>query len=112
MSARTGFFSAWWGPRPSRARTAPGTRVRLRSRPMRAPETDGERALVDALTAQGSRSSRALVSFAACVLYRQELDRGGALADIGLFGENLFRPDVGRALEAGRGILWDIEPER
>jgi hypothetical protein len=46
----------------------------------------------------------------ACALYRLEVAHGGALADIGLFGENLFAPEVARALESGRGPLWDIEP--
>lgn len=85
-------------------------RVRPLRPPRREPETAIERLLMDTLAAKGSMSPRVLVSFAACALYRQDLARDAALAEAGLFGENLFAPDVARALEAARGVLWSIEP--
>jgi len=110
MSGLAGFFAVWRGAVPRRlARAARRAMVRPLLSPARPPETAVERAILDTLATQGPLSPRALVSHVACALYRLEVAHGGALADIGLFGENLFAPEVARALESGRGTLWDIE---
>jgi hypothetical protein len=83
--------------------------VRLLASPTRAPGTPLERLLVDTVAAQGPLARRVLVSRAALALYREELADGGWLADLGLLGERAFVPEVVRALEAGRGVLWEVE---
>jgi hypothetical protein len=111
MSVLAGFFAAWRGAGPRRlTRSARRATVRPLPAPVRRPQTEAERVLLDTLAAQGALPPRALVSHAACALYRRELTHGGALADVGLFGENLFIHEMARALETGRGALWDIEP--
>ena len=113
MSVLAGFFAAWLGAVPRRlSRAARHATVRPLPARARPPQTEAERVLLDTLAAQGPLPPRTLVSHAACALYRLELTHGGALADVGLFGENLFIHEVARALETGRGALWDIESER
>jgi hypothetical protein len=84
--------------------------VRLLTAPARRPQTQIERLLVDTLAVKGPMSQSALVSLAALAMYREELANGGSLVDLGFFGERLFVGDVTRALEAGRGVLWEFEP--
>jgi hypothetical protein len=91
-------------------RAGDGSAVRLLTAPARHPQTQIERLLVDTLAVKGPMSRSALVSLAALALYREELANGGSLADLGFFGERLFVGDVTRALEAGRGVLWAVEP--
>ena len=83
--------------------------VRLFATPARAPGTPIERLLVDTLLARGPLARHALVSHVATALYREELAHGGWLADLGILGARPFVPDVARALETARGVLWEIE---
>ena len=100
-----------WRSKPSRDPVGgdPSGCVRLLAAPTRAPETPIERVLVDMLAAKGPLSRRGLVSHAALALYRDELAGGGWAADLGILGERPFVPEVIRALQAGRGVLWEIE---
>jgi hypothetical protein len=100
-----------WRCKPGRdpAGGDPSGCVRLLAAPTRPPETPIERLLVDTLAAKGPLSRRGLVSQAALALYREELAQGGWVADLGILGERPFVPDVARALEAARGVLWEIE---
>jgi hypothetical protein len=84
--------------------------VHLRDTATRSAETPIERQLVDTLTARGPLSRSALVSAVALALYRDELARGGWLTGLALLGEGAFVGEVSRALDAGCGVLWDVEP--
>jgi hypothetical protein len=84
--------------------------VHLLGTAARPPETPIERQLVSTLTARGPLSRSALVSAVALALYRDELARGGWLTGIALLGEGAFVGEVRRALDAGCGVLWDVEP--
>ena len=60
----------------------------------------------------GSSSLAVLVKRVSGELYRDELRKGAAVLDIGLFGDRLFNRDIVQELRAGDGILWEIEAER
>lgn len=79
----------------------------------RPPVTPVEQLAVATLTRDGTMSFKRLVEQVALDLYREMLRSGGWAVDIGIFGTNLFVPDVARELEAGDGTLWRLEtPER
>jgi hypothetical protein len=50
-----------------------------------------------------------LVERVAADLYVEEIRNGAWVLDIGLFGSDLFVPDVAREIEAGNGTFWQIE---
>jgi len=83
--------------------------VRIFAAPGRAPDTPIERSIAETLAATGPLPRQTLVGRVPLVLYRDELARGGWLGDVGILGEAVFAPDVTRALEAARGVLWEIE---
>ncbi len=68
-----------------------------------------ERLAVSSLKQEGAIPFQLLVEHVAFDLYREELRNGAWVLDIGLFGSRLFAPDVVREIEAGNGILWEIE---
>ncbi len=50
-----------------------------------------------------------LVERVAHDLYRDALYNGGWVVDLGLFGRNLFFSEAASELEAGNGLLWQID---
>lgn len=77
-------------------------------RPLRSPTTQMERRVLAALSHESRLALDVLVDRVAADLYRDELKRGGWVADIGFIGSALFRADVRRALDAATGMLWTI----
>ena len=86
--------------------------VQLLDSPGRTPQTPIQQALVAALKEAGSSSLAVLVKRVSGELYRDELRRGAAVLDIGLFGDRLFNRDVVEELRTGNGIFWEIKPQR
>ncbi len=82
--------------------------VRLLADTRRSPITLEERLIVRELEGAEPRAVDDLVVSISRTLYREEWQRGGWTADIGIFGPTLFAPDIARALEAGNGQLWTI----
>lgn len=82
--------------------------VRLIASPTRAGETEIELKLMSVLRNDGAVSFRRLVQRIARDLYDEELRRGAAAVDIGIFGSSLFEPEVAQSLRAGAGKLWEI----
>ena len=82
--------------------------VRLISPPARTGESEIEIKLISLLKTEGAISSHQLVQRIARDLYDEELKRGAAAVDIGIFGSRLFEPDVAQSLKAGEGTLWNI----
>ncbi len=101
------------GPERAAARTAPlergGRTVRLAEPASRPPLTPVERLVVATLKRKGAISLDRLVEQVAFDLYREELRAGGWILDLGVFGSAPFVSDAARELEAGHGILWEIE---
>ena len=60
----------------------------------------------------GSSSLAVLLKRVSGELYRDELRKGAAVLDIGLFGDRLFNRDIIQELRAGDGIFWEIKAER
>ena len=90
-----------------RASGHPESEVWLAGGDAQAPSEEAE-AILAALRRSGQMGLDALVGEAAEALYRSELARGGANADLGLFGRLVFEPAIRSAIEAGCGRLWDI----
>jgi hypothetical protein len=65
--------------------------------------------VVATLKRKGAISLDRLVEQVAFDLYREELRAGGWILDLGVFGSAPFVSDAARELEAGHGILWEIE---
>lgn len=84
-------------------------RVRLAERATRPPATPVERLAVATLRREGALPIDRLVQQVASELYCEAVRNGAWIVDLGLFGSVLFVPDVARELEAGHGILWEIE---
>ena len=82
--------------------------VCLISPPARAGETEIELKLISVLKNEGAVSFRPLVYRIAKDLYDEELGRGAAVVDIGIFGSRLFEPEVAQSLRTGNGTLWEI----
>ena len=82
--------------------------VRLIIPPARVGESEIETKLISLLKTEGAVSSRLLVQRIARDLYDEELKRGAAAVDIGIFGSRLFEPEVAHSLSAGKGTLWEI----
>lgn len=68
-----------------------------------------ERLAVSSLKQEGAIPFRLLVERVASAVYFEELRNGAWILDLGLFGPRLFVRDVVREIEAGNGILWEIE---
>jgi hypothetical protein len=104
------FFSGRSGRSISAGVVAANSVVRLVDAPLRSPETPIEHRLIAALKKTvGALSFATLVKTVAAELYDEELRKGAAVLDIGLFGNRLFSRDIVRELTAGEGILWVIE---
>lgn len=89
---------------------ASSRRVGLVDAPRRTPRTPVE-ALVLALLERGrTMPFEDLVQRTARALYVDALRHGAGNVDIGVFGAEVFVPDVVRELEAGDRTLWEIEP--
>jgi hypothetical protein len=92
--------------------SAPDTGDLRQVRPLtgarRSPLTPEECLIVRELGGAEPRAVDDLVAIVSRTLYREDWRRGGWIVDIGIFGPNLFAPDVVRALEAGNGQLWTI----
>jgi len=88
---------------------AKGERVRLLEAGRRPPLTPVERLAVSALRREGALPLTLLAERVARDLYVEGLRHGGWVLDIGVFGQDVFVPDVIRELEAADGILWEIE---
>ncbi|HXL08825.1 MAG TPA: hypothetical protein VN966_01240 [Candidatus Bathyarchaeia archaeon] len=86
--------------------------VRLIDSPLRLPVTPIEQRLLATLKASPV-SFEKVVQLVAADLYKEELNKGAGVLDIGLFGGRLFNNDIVRELKAADGILWEIyqEPE-
>jgi hypothetical protein len=84
--------------------------VRLLDPASRPPATPIEWRLVHTLTARGPLSRSVLVSAVARGLYRDELAESGWLTALGFFGVSAFVREVARTLDAGCGVLWELEP--
>ena len=90
-----------------------GRVVRLAEEAPRRPVTPVERLAVGWLAREGAMRFDLLAKQVAFQLYLDELGIGPWMLDLGLFGRDLFLPDVACELEAGDGILWTIgKPER
>jgi len=87
----------------------PDPSVRLIHPSPRQPATAAERLAVAALRQGSTTSLSSLVNHVARELYNQEVANGAWALDIGIFGPDLFAPDVALELRAGNRILWDIE---
>ena len=83
--------------------------VRLIEPSLRQPATATERLAVAALRQGSTTSLSSLVNHVAREIYNQEVANGAWALDIGIFGPDLFAPDVALELRAGNRILWDIE---
>ena len=86
--------------------------VRLLDSPRRTPQTPIQQALVAVLKEAGSSSLAVLLKRVSGELSRDELRKGAAVLDIGLFGDRLFNRDVVEELRAGNGIFWEIKSQR
>lgn len=75
----------------------------------RNPLSATEELTVKRLKQKGAAPFPEMIDYIARQLFFDEVRRGGALLDIGLFGLNLFRPQAVSELKAGDGILWKIE---
>lgn len=75
----------------------------------RPPATPVERLAVETLKREGRTSLKELVEHVARELYSDEVRNGAWVLDIGLFGPDLFVPNVAAELKSGNGILWKIE---
>jgi hypothetical protein len=108
------FLGIWGGRRADRdvATEAGSALVRLLDSPRRTPQTPIQQAVVAVLKEAGSSSLAVLVKRVSGELYRDELRKGAAVLDIGLFGDRLFNRDVVEELRAGNGIFWEIKPQR
>lgn len=82
--------------------------IRLLSDPVRSPANSAEEFAASLISEQAALSYHELVARLADYLYRQEMDAGAWVVDIGLFGSTLFDGDAMRVWEAGRGELWEI----
>jgi len=83
--------------------------VRLINPSLRQPATATERLAVAALKQGSTTSLSSLVNHVARELYNEEVAKGAWALDIGMFGPDLFAPEVAFELRAGNRILWDIE---
>ena len=83
--------------------------VRLIEPSLRKPATATERLAVAALRQGSTTSLNSLVNHVARELYNEEVAKGAWALDIGMFGPDLFAPEVAFELRAGNRILWDIE---
>lgn len=83
--------------------------VRLIEPLARPTVTPIERLAVSSLKQEGAIPFRLLVERVASAVYFEELRKGAWVLDIGMFGARLFVRDVVREIEAGNGILWEIE---
>ncbi len=88
-----------------------GVTIRLleSSRP---PATPVERLAVETLKREGPTSFKRLVERIAREVYFDEVRNGAWILDIGLFGPDLFVPEVNFELKAADGVLWKIERSR
>lgn len=84
-------------------------RVRLLEAAPRPPVTPVERLAVSTLRREGAMPLPALAQLVASDLYADALRHGAWVIDIGVFGRDIFAPDVARELKAANGILWEIE---
>ena len=91
-----------------RAGRRPELEVRLLAGPDAGAPSEEAEAILSALRRSGRMGLDALVGEAAEALYRSELARGGAAADLGLFGRRVLEPAIRSALEAGCGRLWEV----
>jgi hypothetical protein len=82
--------------------------VRFLQSPGRSPQTHIEAELIAVLKDEGTISLNELVQRVADRLYHEELQRGAGALDIGLFGSGLFDREAFAALEAGAGVLWEV----
>jgi hypothetical protein len=87
----------------------PELEVRLLADEDACTSSDETQAILGPLRRSGSARLDTLVEDAAKSLYKSELARGGAHLDLGLLGARIFVPAVRRALDAGRGRLWEIQ---
>jgi hypothetical protein len=71
--------------------------------------TPVERLAVSTLRREGAMPLPALAKLVASDLYVDALRHGAWVIDIGVFGRDIFVPDVARELKAADGILWEIE---
>ena len=96
--------------RPARDRASghPEREVWLHARGDAGAPSEETEVLLAVLRRSGRMGLDALVGEAAETLYRSELARDGANADLGLFGRRVLEPAIRSALEAGCGRLWDI----
>lgn len=90
-------------------RLSDGDQVRLR--PGIDPEqaTPVQRMVIEVLRREGTMPISVLVRRVAREIYADELRRGAATIDIGIFGSELFAGDVVLELTAGGGTLWDFD---
>lgn len=78
----------------------------------RPPVTSMEKLTIKILKESGPMPFSALVERLARETYFSEVRNGAWTVDIGLFGPDIFAPDVAARLTAGDGILWIIgKPE-
>ena len=83
--------------------------VRLVEPHPRSAVSAAEEFVVTLLSAERELPYSEVISRLAESLYLHELRSGGSSVDIGLFGNSLFVPEARRALEAGKGKLWNID---
>jgi hypothetical protein len=85
--------------------------VRLLTPLARAPSTIIEARVVALLENNTMMPFDRLVRLVAAGLYHDELRRGAAALDVGLFGRRLFDQEVTGVLEAQDRVLWEVTIE-
>jgi hypothetical protein len=75
------------------------------------PTTLVDRQIVAVLEQETPIPLHLLVQRVADELYREELDDGAWVLELGMFGSTLFIPEVFNAIKSGDGIFWQIEKQ-
>ena len=86
--------------------------VHLLDDPPRSPVGPVERRAVALLAREGAVPLRRLIEQVARDLYRDAMERGGSMAEIGFSGSALFRADAERVIAEAAGSLWMIDARR
>jgi hypothetical protein len=103
-------LSKWlFGSRgPERQQSQIALKVRLLANLSRGPATAAERAVVELLRRSDGALLQPAVAVIAEELYREEINAGAWMVDLGLFSSTWFAPEARRLLKNGNGELWQI----
>ena len=99
------------GPHGGAADVATTGRIRLLEVPRRSLRSPQERRIAATLNQDGPLPVDELIERVARDLYLEEVRLGAWAVDIGVYGPKLFFADTARAVEGGRGVLWEIDKQ-